>query len=109
MKLLNDEIHKCAKCEIFPCSIQDEVVSNLCKDCPIVCCRSQLITLLPCEINHFENGEIPNTLKMKEDGWCFYYDNKIGCKVHLNKPIICRISSCGFIRRGKIIQFKPVI
>ncbi len=103
MEKLNDIIHKCDDCEYYPCSTQDIVSKgDICKDCPVICCREVLVLLASCEENIFEKGKY-GELKMKENGWCYYYneDTKM-CEIYEIRPITCRIASCRFIREGKI-------
>ena len=57
MKLLNDGIHNCKKCEIYkeygvPCSLQPELEVPSCKYCDTrMCCRSPILVLVKCEQN----------------------------------------------------------
>lgn len=99
MHKLNDEIHHCDTCNFYPCSTQEEVISPLCSECPIPCCYHQLIPLAPCEEEHFVKDKYGG-LKCVE-GDCHYLTPK-GCSIFEIRPIICRIASCGFIRRGYI-------
>ena len=102
MRILKDDIHDCEKCELYPCSLQDEVSkTHICDKCPIICCRYQLIIVAPCEIGKLEVDDIGG-LKMTDDGWCYYYSKKEGCSIYDKRPVICRIASCRFIRRGGI-------
>ncbi len=101
MNLLSDEIHDCAKCEIFPCSLQEEVSRDeICNLCPIPsrCCQMPFLALLSCEKQKLEHEN--GLIKFTEEGWCIYYKN--GCTIHDKRPIACRIASCRWIREGKI-------
>lgn len=102
MRKLKDEIHHCDDCDIYPCSTQEIVLkSNICRLCPISCCRYVLVVLAPCEEMILENKN--GALKMKENGWCYYYnEQKRECIIYEIRPVICRIASCRFIREGKI-------
>lgn len=101
MEKLNDDIHRCEGCEHFPCSSQEEVSRvDICKECISHCCRAVLVALVPCEEHKFERGDI-GSLKMGDDGWCYYYRTGIGCSIYDIRPITCRIASCRFIREGK--------
>jgi hypothetical protein len=102
MHKLNDGIHHCDTCDIYPCTSQPEVVSPICAKCPLGCCHHQLITLMPCEEDHYEKGWTGG-LKC-EDGNCHYL-TPTGCSVFETRPIVCRIASCGFVRRGYIPEF----
>lgn len=110
MRRLKDEIHNCYKCELYPCSLQEEVSRrDICKDCPVPCCRSVLMALMPCEEVKLELGKYGG-LKMKDNGWCYYFDkDKGGCSIYEKRPIGCRIASCRFIREGKIPEEIKVI
>ena len=101
MEKLEDQIHHCKGCDIYPCSLQEEVSNNICKDCPTPCCRAVLVALVPCEEKKLENGYFG--LKMNDDGWCYYFDKKNGrCVIYQKRPIACRVASCRFIIEGKI-------
>lgn len=102
MHKLKDGIHNCEGCNVYPCSFQEEVSVGICKDCPVPCCRAVLVVLLPCEEGKYKNGPL-GVLKMNDDGWCYYFDkNNRTCTIYKNRPIVCRIASCRFIREGKI-------
>lgn len=103
MDKLEDEIHHCNGCGLYPCSFQEEVSKNdICKDCPTPCCRAVLVALLPCEEEKLENGSL-GSLKMNDDGWCYYFDKNNGrCIIYQKRPIVCRVASCRFIIEGKI-------
>lgn len=102
MEKLDDGIHHCDGCELFPCSTQEEVSrTDICGECPVPCCRMVLVALVPCEENKYENKDI-GSLKMGDDGWCRYFKDGIGCTIYNIRPIICRIASCRFVREGKI-------
>ncbi len=101
MKLLSDGIHHCAECNIFPCSLSDEVLGDsVCKSCPIPsrCCQMPFLVLLPCEEEKLEHEN--GLIKFTKEGWCVYYKN--GCTIHDKRPIACRIASCSWIRAGKV-------
>ncbi len=102
MHKLDDIIHHCDTCDIYPCSSQEEVVSPLCAKCPIGCCHHQLIVLAPCEEEYLERSKYGG-LKC-EDGDCYYLTSE-GCSIFEIRPIICRIASCSFIRKGYIPEF----
>ncbi len=105
MDKLNDEIHRCNECSVFPCTEQEFVESSVCNQCPSHCCRAVVIPLLPCEKTRFyklrcKTAEDYN--RLNED-WCPYYNqDKKGCLVYNIRPIVCRIASCRFIREGRI-------
>lgn len=103
MDKLKDEIHNCDKCDLYPCSSQEEVSKgDICKDCPTPCCRSVIVVLPPCERVVLKQDEYGG-LKMKDDGWCHYFDReKRICSIYEKRPIMCRVASCRFIREGKI-------
>lgn len=102
MDKLNDGIHNCHECEIYPCSFQEEVSrSDICVNCPAPCCRSVIVPLAPCEKGKIDVDKF-GALKMNDDGWCSYYNYNIGCTIYEKRPIICRIASCRFIREGKM-------
>lgn len=103
MKRLKDEMHDCYKCNLYPCSLQKEVSKgDICKDCPIPCCRDVLMPLMPCEKEKLERGKLGG-IKMKDNGWCHYFDKiKRGCTIYEKRPIGCRIHSCRFITEGKV-------
>ena len=63
MHKLNDGVHNCKTCNLFPCTSQPEVNENeICKSCPIPsrCCNSPLLPIMPCEeqlnIKFLSNG-----------------------------------------------------
>mgnify|MGYP003394287999 CR=1 FL=1 len=103
MNKLEDEMHHCNECDLYPCSLQEEVSKNdICKDCPTPCCRGVLVALLPCEEEKLENGSF-GALKMNDDGWCYYFDIKNGiCTIYEKRPITCRVTTCRFIIEGNI-------
>lgn len=102
MEKLNDGIHHCDGCELFPCSAQEEVsIIDICGACPVPCCRMVLVPLVPCEDRSYENRDV-GSLKMGNDGWCQYFKEEIGCTIYNVRPIACRVASCRFIREGKI-------
>lgn len=103
MKMLKDEIHNCNDCNIYPCSLQEDVSDkDVCKNCPTVCCRDVLVVVLPCESGKLEEGKL-GLLKMNDDGWCYYFDHDTrGCSIYEKRPIACRVASCRFIREGKV-------
>lgn len=103
MEKLKDDIHDCYRCDLYPCSTQDEVSKgDICKDCPVPCCRSVLVALLPCEEEKLEKGYL-GSLKMEDNGWCHYYDvDSEICTIYDKRPIVCRVASCRFIREGKM-------
>ena len=102
MDKLKDEIHNCDECAIYPCSFQEEVSrGEICRDCPVSCCRGVVVPLAPCEEGKIEIDEF-GALKMNDDGWCRYYNHNIGCTIYEKRPITCRIASCRFIREGKM-------
>lgn len=102
MDKLKDEIHNCEECDLYPCSFQEDVSKeDICKDCPIPCCRAALVALLPCEEGKLEKGKF-GSLKMNDDKWCCYYNPNIGCTIYEKRPVGCRVASCRFIREGKV-------
>ena len=101
MHKLNDRIHHCDTCDIYPCTKREEVISPVCSNCPTSCCKHELIVLMPCEEDHFEKG-MYGGLK-SENGWCHYHTST-GCSVFETRPIICRISECESVRKGYIIN-----
>lgn len=102
MNKLEDGIHQCNGCEIYPCSLQEEVSKEICKDCPTPCCRAVLVALVPCEEKKLKNG-LSGALKMnRDDGWCYYFDkNNERCIIYQQRPI-GRVASCRFIIEGKV-------
>lgn len=102
MDILKDKIHHCDTCDKFPCSFQDDISKNdICKECPVPCCRCVVVPILPCEEGKYEAGKFGG-LKMNTDGWCHYYGHNIGCTIYDIRPVTCRIASCRFIREGKM-------
>jgi Fe-S-cluster containining protein len=103
MNILKDEVHDCINCNIYPCSLQEDISDNdICKSCPTTCCREVLVVILPCESGKLKEGKL-GLLKMNEDGWCYYFDhNTRRCSVYEKRPIACRVASCRFVREGKI-------
>ena len=107
MKLLNDGIHNCKKCEIYkeygvPCSLQPELEVPSCKYCDTrMCCRSPILVLVKCEQNtildKIDEGEyielegiIPFNIKTR---YCKHMDMEtMNCKVYNQRPIACRIA-----------------
>lgn len=95
MKFLKDAIHDCQKCSIYPCTFQEIVESDVCKECPTPCCRGVVLPILPCE----ESLKI----ELRKDEWCNYFDvENYVCKIYDIRPVTCRIASCRFIEEGKI-------
>jgi len=95
MKQIKDGIHNCISCELYPCTMQEEIDGDdICRLCPIPsrCCNMPILPIMPCE----EKLNITFT----KEGWCIYY--KDGCTIHNKRPIACRIASCRWIREGKI-------
>lgn len=103
MNKLKDDIHDCGKCSIFPCSTQEEVLRNdICIDCPVKCCHAPLLPMVKCEKKILGGGKFGG-IKLKDNGWCHYYNEITGkCTIYEKRPIGCRIASCGFIRRGEV-------
>ena len=103
MNILKDEIHDCKNCDIYPCSLQEDISNkNVCKDCPTTCCKGVMVVILPCESGKLKEGKL-GLLKMNDDEWCCYFDhNTRGCSIYEKRPIVCRVSSCRFIREGKV-------
>lgn len=102
MEKLKDDIHHCDNCDIFPCSSQEIVSkSDICNDCPSRCCNEVIVPLAPCEELKLGAGKGLG-LKMRDNGWCWYYDKDKGCTIYDIRPVMCRIATCRFIREGKI-------
>lgn len=108
MKILNDGIHKCKKCETYKkyrsvCSSQPELNIPACDFCVTsFCCISPLLPLMPCEKNtildRLDNedeyieydGIIPFNRKTR---YCKHMDiSTMMCKVYPIRPIACRIA-----------------
>jgi Fe-S-cluster containining protein len=103
MKILKDEIHDCINCENYPCSLKEDISNkDVCKDCISTCCQDAIIVILPCEQGVFKEGTL-GLLKMNDDGWCYYFDHENRrCSIYEKRPVACRVSSCSFIREGKV-------
>lgn len=103
MKILKDEIHDCNSCNIYPCSLQEDISDkDVCKNCSAICCREALVVILPCENGKLKEGKL-GLLKMNNDGWCYYFDHDTRrCSIYEKRPIACRVASCRFIREGNM-------
>ncbi len=103
MNILKDEIHDCSNCYIYPCSLQEDISDkDVCKDCFAECCKDIMVVILPCESGKFKE-ETLGLLKTGDDGWCYYFDHSTRrCSVYEKRPVACRVSSCRFIREGKV-------
>ena len=100
MRILSDEIHDCINCNMYPCTLRDDISGGeFCKNCRTICCRNALIALFPCEIGKLKEG-IQGFLKSNNDKWCYYFDNNgRNCSIYDKRPIICRIFFCNFMRK----------
>jgi hypothetical protein len=100
MEKLSDGVHECSTCEIYPCTEQDFIQSDVCKTCVGHCCRDALITVLPCEEKMFHDLR-----RMK--GLCKYYNKgERTCYVQNIKPIVCRIATCRIIEQTKPFKLR---
>lgn len=110
MERLNDGVHYCSRCNLFPCSTQPFIRdSHACPECPVKqhCCYMPLVPLLPCEL---ESGKIKTEdgrIAFGSEGWCYAFDTKQRkCGIEEIKPIACRVASCRWIRENDIIVMK---
>lgn len=103
MNILKDEVHDCSNCDIYPCSLQEDISDkDVCKDCSGTCCKDIMIVVLPCESGKIKEGKL-GLLKMNDDGWCCYFDHSTAmCSIYEKRPVACRVTSCRFIRDGKV-------
>lgn len=114
MLKLNDGVHNCSTCELYPCTSRDFLEDKgTCKECGGICCRHfPLIPLLPCEqkSERILKGEF--SVKFFKNGNCFAFIEGIGCKISDIKPIACRIDVCrklseALCEKGIKVEFIP--
>lgn len=111
MEKLNDGVHNCEGCSLYPCSTSPSIEGGeICDGCRVNCCSPASVILLPCEVSSGKykiaftvkgTEGVGGLLATKRYGECYAHSEDGKCSIYPIRPIVCRVAMCRKIAEAK--------